>query len=124
MKYNHIWEEVENAGRLYNVAFSIDYYVTPHRPAKIHCDPDDGHPEEPSEVVIDAIDVVSVEMVDVGMIEKVSSLEKLYWTSRFNKQIDDGFKVELAEHLASYEEAAREEADEARAEQRREDRGF
>jgi len=100
--------------------------VTPYRPAKINCDPDDGHPEEGGEVVIDALDVLSVHvegLSDLGNSIVPSSLEKLYWTTRFAKEeITDDFKIELAESAAAYEEAAREEADEARLEHLREDR--
>ena len=121
MKYNHTWEEVENAGRLYNVEFSIDFDVTPYRPAKTNCDPDDGHPAEGGEVVIDALDVLSVEMVDVGMIEKVSDLEKLYWKTRFLKDVHaEDFAHELREHAAQDAEAAREAEEDSRYDHERE----
>jgi hypothetical protein len=124
MKYRHTWEEVENAGRLYTVELEIDYYVTPFVPAKINCDPDDGHPEEGGEVVIDALKVLSVHIEgasDLANSLVPSNLEKFYWTTRFSKEeIDEDFEHELRDHAAAYEEAAREEADEARREHLRE----
>ena len=121
MRYQHTWEEVEREGREYTIEFDIDYDVTPFRPAKVDCDPDDGHPAEGGEVIINDIKVLSVKPVDVGMVILTVS-EKLYWTERFVEQIDEDFEHELRDHAATYEEAAREEAEEARQEHLREDR--
>lgn len=123
MRFNHTWEEVENAGRLYNVEFSIDYTVTPYRPAKINCDPDDGYPAEGGDVNINEIKVVSVERADVGMfrlIEKVSDLEAFYWSERFLKHITSDFEIELAEYAAADDEAAREAEEDSRYDTMRE----
>lgn len=128
MKFQHTWEEVENAGRLYNVEFSIDYTVTPYRKARINCDPDDAYPAEGGEVVINDIRVLSVEMIGVGKVKstdvyaKISPIEKLYWTKRFEKEITEDFMIELAEHAAADDEAAREAEEDSRYDTMREER--
>ena len=115
MRYNYTWEEVEHGGREYIIELSIDYDVTPYRPAKIDCDPDDGYPAEGGEVVINEVEVLSATLFHTGA-TLLDRSDKRYWAERFTEQIDDDFRLELAEHLAAYDEAARDEADEARNE--------
>ena len=104
MRYNHTWEEVERDGREHTIKLAIDYDVTPYRPAKINCDPDDGYPAEGGEVNINDVEVLSVTR-HVPNPALTTIADKLYWEERFVEQIDDDFKIELAEHLAAYDEA-------------------
>lgn len=97
----YTWEEAEMGlglgpnARDWRVDLEVDYYATKHIPAKVNCDPEDGHPAEGGELLVESVRVVSIE--HAGRTVDVTAAHNSYWVTRFELEMQDSddFREEL-----------------------------
>lgn len=114
----YLWEEVTmgmgltEASRDWTIELAISYYAPPYRPAKVDCDPDEGHPAEGGEVSVEHVTVTGIRHGETVI--HVTPAHAHYWSNRFDREMlnDDSFRSELHEAV-DQEETEEYDEDEA-----------
>ncbi len=101
----YLWEEAQMGSgatphaRCWTIELLVEYYATKYIPAKVDCDPDDGHPPEGGDLVVENARVVSIKQ-DGRRVELTQALAS-YWEDQFERQklTEGDFWEELIQHV-------------------------
>lgn len=119
----YTWEEVVRDGLEYTLELDIHVDWSPFVPAKINCDPEDGHPAEGGDFEVTKIDLQEVyEVLANGDLferpeeNRPCPHSRRYWLERFEKEVEQGpgaeqFRDWVGEQLDDEEARVTEEDD-------------